>query len=367
MLRSLVGSEMCIRDSGCCTGDVSRVAGFMESMCLGGMPAVERDSLIPAMLAAHVLGNATVVRQCAARLGNQLTADSVVLALRSADFCGSARLLKHCFYFLRHWFMTHGCHGEIVLADGTVTHRESGHWAATWPLTTAAMEYERRLDALGVYSTDENVRRCYVHRIKKNDENECNKYSLHLDSGTGDGSGFMLSAYEMDTRTHVISISRLEAGGDVSAANDGFVAGVQSNFLGTEFSIYDHGVDPDVVDPTCFPARPRLHLATVCYGTNRIITLPREMTVDVTGQEIENVPPRWNEKHNCYMLNFSGRVKKASVKNFILSPPDQPDHQILLFGKVTSDRFACDFRHPLSPCTAFAIALSSLTRKVAVT
>ena len=131
--------------------------------------------------------------------------------------------------------------------------------------------------------------------------------------------------------------------------------------------MFDHGVDPEVVDPTSFPARPRLELATVKYCSNRIITLPREMTVEVGANEVENVPPRWDERHNCYMLNFSGRVKKASVKNFILSPPNEPDHQILLFGKVNSERFACDFRHPLSPCIAFAIALSSLTRKHAVT
>ena len=171
----------------------------------------------------------------------------------------------------------------------------------------------------------------------------------------------------MNARTHIISISRLEAGGDVSAANDGFVACVVSNFLGTEFTVYDHGIDPDVVDPTSFPARPRLQLCTVKYASNRIITLPREMTVVAGDEDVENVPPKWNERHNCYMLNFSGRVKKASVKNFILSPPNDPEHQILLFGKVNSERFACDFRHPLSPCTAFAIALSSLTRKVAVT
>ena len=67
------------------------------------------------------------------------------------------------------------------------------------------------------------------------------------------------------------------------------------------------------------------------------------------------------------MLNFGGRVKKASVKNFIMACPDSPDHTMMLFGKVTSDRFALDFRAPLSPTIAFGIALSSLARKKAVT
>lgn len=145
---------------------------------------------------------------------------------------------------------------------------------------------------------------------------------------------------------------------------------IEANFLGTKFHIFDHGIDPEVIDPTSFPARPRLVLATCHYESNRVITLPREMTVTIGDQsptEIENVSPRWNEAAGCYMLNFGGRVKKASVKNFILAKADAQDHTLMLFGKVTSDRFSLDFRAPLSPAIAFGIALSSLTRKKAVT
>ena len=34
--------------------------------------------------------------------------------------------------------------------------------------------------------------------------------------------------------------------------------------------------------------------------------------------ELENMPPHWNETLRCWCLNFKGRVKLASVKNFQL-------------------------------------------------
>ena len=71
----------------------------------------------------------------------------------------------------------------------------------------------------------------------------------------------------------------------------------------------------------------------------------------------------------------SGRVKLASKKNFLLSVrPD--DHwleeefgtkPILRFGKVTKDRFALDYRYPLSAYTALGIALSAFANKLVVT
>ena len=85
-------------------------------------------------------------------------------------------------------------------------------------------------------------------------------------------------------------------------------------------------------------------------------------------------------------LNFGGRVKFGSVKNFQmeLGPPSadtsRPDLQslppgtvlggdgerplLLQFGKAGSDTFILDFRHPLSPVQAFALGLTALVRKL---
>ena len=76
-------------------------------------------------------------------------------------------------------------------------------------------------------------------------------------------------------------------------------------------------------------------------------------------------PPRWNDQVGAYVLNFNGRVTMASVRNFQLVEPDEQDAVLLQFGRVGKDEFTMDFRYPLTPFQAFAIALSSFDSKVA--
>ena len=45
------------------------------------------------------------------------------------------------------------------------------------------------------------------------------------------------------------------------------------------------------------------------------------MNVYINRQKINcytNKKPEWNKRLNGYMLNFRGRAKKASIKNFII-------------------------------------------------
>ena len=49
------------------------------------------------------------------------------------------------------------------------------------------------------------------------------------------------------------------------------------------------------------------------------------------------------------MLNFSGRVTHASVKNFQLVSPDDHDTVVLQFGRTGKDGFSMDYQWPLSP------------------
>lgn len=74
-----------------------------------------------------------------------------------------------------------------------------------------------------------------------------------------------------------------------------------------------------------------------------------------------NKPPVWIESLEAYCLDFGGRVAAASVKNFLLSHPDDMDNTLMLFGR-TQDRqiYSMDYRHPFSPVQAFCIALSSM-------
>mmetsp|Transcript_1739 Transcript_1739/g.2910 ORF Transcript_1739/g.2910 Transcript_1739/m.2910 type:complete len:563 (+) Transcript_1739:56-1744(+) len=89
----------------------------------------------------------------------------------------------------------------------------------------------------------------------------------------------------------------------------------------------------------------------------------------------ETKRPVWNEQIQAWTLNFNGRVKIPSKKNFLIQA--ELDNHImesefgedvyLRFGKMTKSRFSLDFRHPLSPVVALAIAASSFADKMLVT
>jgi hypothetical protein len=63
---------------------------------------------------------------------------------------------------------------------------------------------------------------------------------------------------------------------------------------------------------------------------------------------LQNKPPHWNEGLRCWCLNFRGRVKLASVKNFQLMCSNDVTGRIMLqFGKVRA-RWACRLQACLS-------------------
>lgn len=119
----------------------------------------------------------------------------------------------------------------------------------------------------------------------------------------------------------------------------------RSNFLGTEFHVYDDGMNPK--KSSNYDSL-RKQLCVVVYDTNLMGTKgPRKMKIlipelktDYEAYEFKpikkedgmincfktgdtnkirflfNKQPRWNEENMAYVLNFDGRVDKPSVKNF---------------------------------------------------
>jgi len=62
--------------------------------------------------------------------------------------------------------------------------------------------------------------------------------------------------------------------------------------------------------------------------------------------QFRNKTPKWNEKLKSYALNFGGRVKRASIKNFILidnsfdiDDEDDADN-VIVFGKIDETTFS---------------------------
>jgi hypothetical protein len=77
--------------------------------------------------------------------------------------------------------------------------------------------------------------------------------------------------------------------------------------------------------------------------------------------------PKWNPKMEAWTMDFKGRAKLASKKNFILVDEDVDDRVLMLFGKVTKNRWSLDYAPPMNPLTCLFVALSSFSSKLVVT
>ncbi|XP_013908936.1 PREDICTED: tubby-related protein 1-like [Thamnophis sirtalis] len=169
----------------------------------------------------------------------------------------------------------------------------------------------------------------------------------------------------------------------------------RSNLMGTRFSVFDNGVNPDRANADW--SNVRQELAAVIYETNVLgFKGPRKMTVVIPGMdsdnervpirprndndgllmrwqnkimdsliELHNKVPVWNDETQSYVLNFHGRVTHASVKNFQIVHNEDPEYIVLQFGRVADDVFTMDYNYPLCAVQAFAIALSSFDGKLA--
>ncbi|KAL9251677.1 Tubby-like F-box protein 7-like protein [Drosera capensis] len=254
---------------------------------------------------------------------------------------------------------------------------------------------------------------CLIKRNKKNAT-----FYLYLSVSSlafSDYGKFLLAArkYSNGARTeYIISLDP----GDLSQGSQAYVGKVSSDFLGTNFTIYDSqpphsGAKPSssrscrrFASKQISPQVPagNFEVGKVCYKFNLLKSRgPRRMVCSlrcpsssghasndqvVNTKEkssesfqpgytvLKNKAPRWHEHLQCWCLNFHGRVTVASVKNFQLmatvdqSQPDgRGDEEVVLlqFGKVSDDTFSMDYRQPLSAFQAFAICLTSFGTKMA--
>lgn len=242
---------------------------------------------------------------------------------------------------------------------------------------------------------------CYVERDKSGFKKLHPEYYLYLDrpkEQKDKEQHFLLAGRKRKknkTSNYLISMDKE----DLHRNSGNFYGKVRSNFVGTEFTVYDKGEKPTKDGGL----QQRQELAAVLYQTNILVSKgPRQMQVAVprvdeqTGRravwrqadnedsellvqalknpddprasdilKLENKKPSWNDELRAYVLNFDGRVTVASVKNFQLVDSRQPDRVLVQFGKVGPDRFNLDFQYPICGMQAFAIALTAFDNKLA--
>jgi len=230
---------------------------------------------------------------------------------------------------------------------------------------------------------------CKIYREKSGLDRMYPHYNLVLE----DNNAFLLAARKRKkskSSNYLVSLDK----NDLSRDSPNFMGKLRSNFVGTEFVMYDKGKAP-AVDGSAVEGDVRQELGVILYGSNILgFKGPRKMSVLIPALKdeasrvtwrptqnsdtllerfkegnhsnmviLQNKSPEW--KDGAFVLNFQNRVKVASVKNFQLVHPDDPDYIIMQFGRVSDDVFTMDFQYPLCMLQAFSIVLSSFDNKIA--
>ncbi|XP_069011436.1 tubby protein homolog [Embiotoca jacksoni] len=220
-------------------------------------------------------------------------------------------------------------------------------------------------------------------------------YYLHMEKEDGKRVFLMAGRKRKKCKTSNYLISTDPT--NLSRDTNSYIGKLRSNVLGTKFTVYDGGENPEKKPFIKECESVRQELAAICYETNVLgFKGPRKMTVIIPGMlendervqirpksELEtllarhvnnntdklvtlmNKSPSWNEQTQSYVLNFHGRVTQASVKNFQIIHPDNEDYIVMQFGRVAEDVFSMDYSFPMCALQAFAITLSSFDGKLA--
>ncbi|XP_073346362.1 tubby protein [Pagrus major] len=220
-------------------------------------------------------------------------------------------------------------------------------------------------------------------------------YYLHMEKEDGKRVFLMAGRKRKKCKTSNYLISTDPT--NLSRDTNCYIGKLRSNVLGTKFTVYDGGENPEKKPFVKECESVRQELAAICYETNVLgFKGPRKMTVIIPGMlendervsihpkhELEtllvrhtnnntdklvtlvNKSPSWNEQTQSYVLNFHGRVTQASVKNFQIIHPDNEDYIVMQFGRVAEDVFSMDYSFPMCALQAFAITLSSFDGKLA--
>jgi len=241
---------------------------------------------------------------------------------------------------------------------------------------------------------------CCIRRSKGIKKALFPEYRIYLKSNNSKTETFLMTSKKRTgnkSSNYLISMNR----NDHDKKSDSILGKLRSNFLGTEYTIYDHGKNPDYEDNDDKNDEAiRCELGAILYAATTSLGAkgPRKMKVCINKVDddgnplkvwrpngddermltcfkketfyvdklvcLENKPPSWNDEVGAYVLNFNGRVTQASVKNFQLYEQKDEQNQFMQFGRTGKDEFSLDVQWPMSLYQAFAVALSSFDSKL---
>eukprot|EP00826_Nyctotherus_ovalis_P005567 TRINITY_DN11263_c0_g3_i2.p1 TRINITY_DN11263_c0_g3~~TRINITY_DN11263_c0_g3_i2.p1 ORF type:complete len:202 (+),score=32.74 TRINITY_DN11263_c0_g3_i2:614-1219(+) len=175
--------------------------------------------------------------------------------------------------------------------------------------------------------------------------------------------------------------------GNADKKTAGLIGKLRSNFWGSEYCVHDAGEDPLKCKDL---ARARENMGAVVYEQKwfgnkgpksfevliprvekdaRVSCVPtsdKDNLIALKNQGITdditimcNRKPKWNESIKGYVLNFHGKARIPSVKNFMLTDVEGSENYLIL-GKADDDVYNMDAKWPLSLYQAFCICISSI-------
>eukprot|EP00826_Nyctotherus_ovalis_P054571 TRINITY_DN7157_c0_g1_i1.p1 TRINITY_DN7157_c0_g1~~TRINITY_DN7157_c0_g1_i1.p1 ORF type:complete len:272 (-),score=57.58 TRINITY_DN7157_c0_g1_i1:121-936(-) len=175
---------------------------------------------------------------------------------------------------------------------------------------------------------------------------------------------------------------------NVAEKGNGYVGTLTSNLFGSFYNLYDYVGSSGVSDKNLGrnilainydfglfkKKRVRKFLAVIPKDKFYSTATPQPTANEVTSGELHDKKddevitftskdPVWSRKNHSYVLDFKGKVAKASVKNFVLVEKGS-NKECVIFGKIDDNLYSLTVMSPFSLFQAFALAISSVAFKI---
>lgn len=231
------------------------------------------------------------------------------------------------------------------------------------------------------------ILRCSVVRGSKGLQG---KFFPYFNMSVEQGKTHLMSACKRSlnkTPNYIIST------GTLSTDSRGFLGKLRSNFVGSEFTLYDTGRNPFTrrewglrgarevrreLAFVHFKAGKGMHLQAVIPSlyhdgtpikiqpfSKQEVLSSRFKSRDLQGLELmSSLGPAQANLHN--QPNFAGRKAsmRISVHNMQITLADDPDRVVAQFGRLGPEKFFIDLHHPFTPFQAFGIFLANMDLKL---